>query len=80
MRKTPLTFRCPHCGVEIFNAVDAKILEALKTSIEGLPWAVLLTQTGISKGALSYHLKDLIKKGRVKVTLNCELTRIYQAI
>jgi DNA-binding IclR family transcriptional regulator len=73
-----LTFLCPHCGKEIVNAVDVKILEALKVAPEGLPWNTLLGQTGLSKGALSNHLKSLIKTGKIKVTLDNKLTRIYK--
>jgi DNA-binding transcriptional ArsR family regulator len=53
-------------------------LEALKVAPEGLPWNTLLIQTGLSKGALSNHLKSLIKTGKIKVTLDNELTRIYK--
>lgn len=79
IKRTPKNLICPHCGKEISNAVDERILAALQGKASGLSWNLLLETTKVSKGALSGHLNSLIKKGTVKVIIEkCSRDRLYK--
>ncbi|MHA1974808.1 MAG: winged helix-turn-helix transcriptional regulator [Candidatus Hodarchaeales archaeon] len=68
---------------QIFDPKN-EILSTLRVSeSKGIPWKVIVEKSGISKGAISKHLNELIDEGKVKAYLGKyrgRRTTLYQIL